>query len=144
MSCSCKFRDSSEPYPPLLEELRGKVDIILSNPPYIPQERIGKLEKSVGEWEDPRALFAGPDGTSFHTAVIRFAKQFLRQTKKQELLQVPDVVMEIDGEHQREELERLASVFSGHVSFNWDSAGKCRVVKLSRSTRNRGIFGYEE
>lgn len=42
------------------EELEGRFDLILCNPPYV-EEGVA-LPADVAEWEPPAALFAGPDG----------------------------------------------------------------------------------
>ncbi len=42
--------------------IRGRFDIIVSNPPYIADAERGKLPPEVEAFEDPRALFAGTDG----------------------------------------------------------------------------------
>ncbi len=44
----------------------GKFDMILSNPPYIPSDQIGTLDRSVRGFEPPEALDGGPDGLSFY------------------------------------------------------------------------------
>ncbi|KAG6867859.1 hypothetical protein C0993_010085 [Termitomyces sp. T159_Od127] len=44
-------------------------DIITSNPPYIPWDEYLSLPRSVSAYEDPRALFGGPDGLFFYHAI---------------------------------------------------------------------------
>jgi release factor glutamine methyltransferase len=44
----------------LLDAIRGRVDLIVSNPPYVPDA--AQLPSDVADYEPPRALFAGPDG----------------------------------------------------------------------------------
>ncbi|MFE7746906.1 peptide chain release factor N(5)-glutamine methyltransferase [Nocardia sp. NPDC057455] len=46
--------------PELLTDLSGRVDIVLSNPPYIPQD--ARLDPEVAEHDPSVALFGGPDG----------------------------------------------------------------------------------
>lgn len=124
---------SEEPFPPILQDLRSKVDVILSNPPYIPEDRRGELEKSVGDWEDPRALFAGEYGTTFHTGVIeRISRFFLRPREDHRLRGAPEIVMEIDGSHQCDAIMKVAKANQFSVEFQEDSAGKCRTVCLTR------------
>jgi release factor glutamine methyltransferase len=45
--------------------LAGKIDLIVSNPPYVADDEFDALEASVREWEPPEALraAAGSDGT---------------------------------------------------------------------------------
>jgi release factor glutamine methyltransferase len=45
----------------LPSDLRGRLDLVVSNPPYI-AESDGELETSVREWEPGAALFSGDDG----------------------------------------------------------------------------------
>jgi len=39
-----------------------RFDLIVSNPPYIAESERGRLPREVEAFEDPQALFAGPDG----------------------------------------------------------------------------------
>lgn len=61
----------------LLSELTGTVDVVLSNPPYVP-ERI-RTELSVEVGHDPdEAVFAGQDGMALMPALLRTAARLLR------------------------------------------------------------------
>jgi len=62
--------------PGLLAELDGQVDLLVSNPPYVPDA--AELEPEVGEHDPPRALFGGPDGMAVITSVVRLAGRWLR------------------------------------------------------------------
>lgn len=42
--------------------LDGRFDVVISNPPYVAESERGRLPHEVEAFEDPRALFAGPDG----------------------------------------------------------------------------------
>jgi release factor glutamine methyltransferase len=44
----------------LPDELRGRVDVVVSNPPYVAAD--DDLPAEVAEWEPSEALLAGPDG----------------------------------------------------------------------------------
>jgi len=46
----------------LPQELKGTFDVIVSNPPYIPDYEYPLLQKNVREFEPPEALRGGPDG----------------------------------------------------------------------------------
>ncbi|MEO1063405.1 MAG: peptide chain release factor N(5)-glutamine methyltransferase [Actinomycetota bacterium] len=47
-------------FDPLPDELRGGVDLVVSNPPYVADDE--PIEPAVAEWEPTTALRAGPDG----------------------------------------------------------------------------------
>ena len=63
----------------LLEPLRGKFDIIISNPPYISEGEYDRLPPEVRDYEPRDALVAGPCGTEVHEALIGGAADILRQ-----------------------------------------------------------------
>ena len=52
----------------LLETLPGPFDLIVSNPPYVPDGE--PLPRDVADYEPPSALFAGPDGLDVLRALI--------------------------------------------------------------------------
>jgi release factor glutamine methyltransferase len=52
----------------LLEALPGPFDLIVSNPPYVPDGE--PLPRDVADYEPPSALFAGPDGLDVLRALI--------------------------------------------------------------------------
>jgi release factor glutamine methyltransferase len=62
--------------PDLLTELDGKVDLVVANPPYVPDAIV--LEPEVAQYDPAHAVFAGPDGMSVITAVVRLAGRWLR------------------------------------------------------------------
>ncbi len=60
----------------LLPELDGRVDVVVANPPYIPDGV--ELDPEVALHDPHHALFAGPDGMSVITAVVALAARWLR------------------------------------------------------------------
>lgn len=60
----------------LPEELAGRVDVIVSNPPYI-AEGDPEVAPDVDEWEPARALYAGPDGLDAIRAIVAGAQRWL-------------------------------------------------------------------
>jgi release factor glutamine methyltransferase len=59
-----------------LHELDGHVDLVVSNPPYIP---VGAtVPQEVGEYDPPAALWSGQDGLDSIRAVERVARRLLR------------------------------------------------------------------
>jgi release factor glutamine methyltransferase len=62
--------------PGLLAELDGRVDLVIANPPYIPDG--AALEPEVAEHDPPHALFGGPDGMVVIDRIVELAARLLR------------------------------------------------------------------
>ena len=60
-----------------LHELDGSVDLVVSNPPYIPVDAF--VPPEVGEYEPTSALYAGADGLDAIRVVERTAMRLLRR-----------------------------------------------------------------
>ena len=60
----------------VLTELEGHVDLVVSNPPYVPDG--AELEPEVVDHDPPHAVFGGPDGMAVIPAVARLAGRLLR------------------------------------------------------------------
>jgi release factor glutamine methyltransferase len=60
----------------LLSELDGRVDLMVSNPPYIPDG--ADLDPEVAQHDPAHALFGGPDGMSVITPLAALAARLLR------------------------------------------------------------------
>ena len=61
------------------QELEKDVDLIVSNPPYIPRGEIAQLEAEVSRWEPRAALDGGVDGLDFYRRIAEEAPGYLRQ-----------------------------------------------------------------
>lgn len=61
--------------PVLLAELDGQVDLVLSNPPYVPEDT--PVAPEVAEHDPRMAVFAGPDGLAVIRAVVDRAARLL-------------------------------------------------------------------
>jgi release factor glutamine methyltransferase len=70
--------DITEPVakPGLLPELDGQVDLVVANPPYVPED--ASLEPEVAQHDPPHAMFGGPDGMAVIGAVVDLAGRWLR------------------------------------------------------------------
>lgn len=65
--------------PGFLPELDGIVDLVVANPPYIPDgEPPEPLEPEVSEHDPAHALFAGPDGMAVITPIVGHAARWLK------------------------------------------------------------------
>ncbi|WP_199255408.1 peptide chain release factor N(5)-glutamine methyltransferase [Mycolicibacterium mengxianglii] len=60
----------------LLPELEGRVDLVVANPPYIPDG--ADLEPEVADHDPHHALFGGPDGMAVIPAIVSHAGRWLR------------------------------------------------------------------
>jgi release factor glutamine methyltransferase len=63
-------------FEPLLDGER--FDVVVSNPPYVPEGDRDSLQEEVREWEPPEALFAGPEGLDILLPFVRGGRAFLR------------------------------------------------------------------
>lgn len=82
----------------MFENVKGKFDIIVSNPPYIETDIIQTLDKQVQN-EPHIALDGGEDGLDFYKMLINEAHKYLKKGGK--------IFLEI-GYDQKQEVESLA------------------------------------
>ncbi len=111
---------------PLAEkELDGRVDVIVTNPPYIAEADWIDLQPEVREFEPRRALVAGPRGTECHERLVKDARGYLSARGA--------LVMEI-GLGQGQAVCQLAETIGGYgpVRLIRDAAGIERVVIAER------------
>lgn len=62
----------------MFEEISGKYNMIVSNPPYIPKEQIDGLDKKVISYEPYNALYGGKDGLDFYRRIAADAGRYLK------------------------------------------------------------------
>ena len=60
-------------------EWKGKLDAIVSNPPYIPKEDIAGLMTEVRDFEPRNALDGGADGLDFYRTIVAESRDWLKQ-----------------------------------------------------------------
>jgi len=82
------------------ENVEGKFDIIISNPPYIPTKDIDGLEKEVKDFDPKSALDGGESGVDCYEEIISQIKELLGENGK--------VFFEI-GQGQEEDLKNIAA-----------------------------------
>lgn len=110
--------------PDLLTELDGTVDLIVANPPYIPDG--AELEPEVAEHDPPQALFGGPDGLEVIRPIVDMAARLLRPGGQ------------IGVEHDDTTSQATTALFAGHGAFDGvtarrDLTGRPRFVTAVRS-----------
>ncbi len=58
--------------------LKGRLDVLVSNPPYVSESEWRRLEPEVRDFEPKRALVPGPGGLEFIARLIAGAPEFLK------------------------------------------------------------------
>jgi release factor glutamine methyltransferase len=56
----------------------GSIDLLISNPPYIPLSEGAGLQREIREHEPPTALFPGPSGLELYRRILADAPRLLR------------------------------------------------------------------
>ena len=59
-------------------DLRGRIDCIVTNPPYVRSGDLVTLQPEVRDFEPEMALVAGPDGTEIAERIIHRAPEYLK------------------------------------------------------------------
>jgi release factor glutamine methyltransferase len=54
-------------------------DVVVCNPPYVPEAARGSLQREVRDWEPALALFGGEDGTDFYKRLIPQSVRVLKR-----------------------------------------------------------------
>jgi release factor glutamine methyltransferase len=63
----------------LPDAIRGQVDLLVSNPPYVTSAEMTQLDPTVRDWEPRPALESGPSGTEAIEAILAGAPEWLRR-----------------------------------------------------------------
>lgn len=110
--------------PGLLPELDGRVDLVVANPPYIPDG--AELEPEVADHDPHHALFGGPDGMRVLTAVVALAARWLRPSGR--------LAVEHDDTTSHQTVELVGgTTFFTDVEARRDLTGRPRFVTATRA-----------
>ncbi len=107
-------------FAPLPAELRGRVDVVVSNPPYIADAEVATLEPEVRDWDPHTALVSGPTGHEVSDRLIAEAPGWLRPGGW--------LLMEVDAARAAEAASRCRAAGYVEVEVVRDLAGRDRVV----------------
>jgi release factor glutamine methyltransferase len=100
----------------------GTVDIMVSNPPYVPLNDRASLQREVRDWEPSLALYGGQDGTDIYARLIPEAKRVLK----------PSGILALEiGFGQSEAISKLADNWR-NLQLIPDLAGMPRVLVCRR------------
>jgi release factor glutamine methyltransferase len=104
-------------------DLRGEVDVIVSNPPYIAHGD-AEVSDTVLEWEPHDALFSGPDGLADIRHIVEHAIHWLR----------PGGVLLLEFGHRQGEAVQQLLTARGYreVEIRRDLAGRDRIAHARR------------
>lgn len=106
-------------------QIPDQVDLIISNPPYIPKADINNLQEEVKNWEPLSALEGGDTGYTFYTYLKNQAEIRLKEGGY------------IIFEHGYDQQEQISKLFSespvlGNEKRVDDYAGKNRVLQFQK------------
>ncbi|MBR3770477.1 MAG: peptide chain release factor N(5)-glutamine methyltransferase [Lachnospiraceae bacterium] len=104
----------------LFDHIKGKYDIIVSNPPYIRTEEIAKLMPEVQNFEPFNALDGKEDGLFFYRKIVEQAGDYLNSGGH--------LLFEIGHDQGQEVSELMVQAGFKDVRVIKDLAGKDRVV----------------
>jgi release factor glutamine methyltransferase len=101
-------------------ELRGTLELVVSNPPYVAEAEVAALPDEVAAFEPHAALVAGPTGCEALEHLLAHAREWL----------VPDGVLVCElAPHQADAMaERARAVGYAAVEVRADLAGRARVL----------------
>lgn len=111
-------------FEPLPEELRGTVDLIVSNPPYVATTI--EIPDDVARWEPAGALWSGPDGLDDLRQLVGGAGEWLTDEGA--------LVCEMSPE-QTDDLVALATPYFAEVRVAADLSGRDRTLVAARPLR---------
>ena len=107
----------------LLPELDGQVDVVMANPPYVPDGV--ELDPEVAHHDPHHAVFGGPDGMTVIAAVVALAGRWLRPGGL--------FAVEHDDTTSSETVELICGTgLFGDIHARRDLAGRPRFVTARR------------
>ncbi|MGV0044647.1 peptide chain release factor N(5)-glutamine methyltransferase [Mycobacterium colombiense] len=120
--------------PELLSELDGRVDMVVANPPYVPDGAV--LDPEVTQHDPHQAVFGGPDGLAVIAPLVGLAARWLR----------PDGLIGV--EHDDTTSAQTAKLFERTGAFDdvqarADLTGRPRFVTARRNA-STGECGANE
>jgi len=106
----------------MFQNIKGKFDAIVCNPPYIPSQDIATLDESVRNYEPIMALDGGEDGLDFYRILAEQAPNYL---EKNGLL-----VLEIGYNQGNDVVALLSEKFTVELLQDYSSNDRIIVAHL--------------
>ncbi|NHZ85576.1 MAG: peptide chain release factor N(5)-glutamine methyltransferase [Planctomycetia bacterium] len=103
-------------------KIEGKYDIVISNPPYIPQKEIETLMSDVKNFEPHSALTDSADGLTFYRKIIEISKEIIKSNGW--------FFLEVGlGEHPKKAIKLFSKEKFKNITLIKDYNGDDRVLK---------------
>lgn len=126
-SCHIEHGDLLEP---VGAGLRGRVDVLVSNPPYLPAADRAAMPPEVARHDPPAALYGGADGHDLVDRLLGAAATWLRPGGT--------VVLEIDARRADDALAAAQAAGLAEARIEPDLTGADRVLVARRPDHARG------
>jgi release factor glutamine methyltransferase len=105
---------------PVDPALRRRVDVLVSNPPYLAEAELAATEPEVRDWDPPAALVAGPTGHEVTDRLIVVATDWLKPGGW--------LLLEVDERRAAETARRARAAGLTEAGVVSDPTGRDRVV----------------
>lgn len=109
---------------PVDSALRGRIDVLVSNPPYVAAGEVEGLDPEVVDWDPPAALVAGPTGHEVSDRLIAAAGEWLAPGGW--------LLLEVAEQRAGEVATRAAARGMAEARVITDLTGRDRVVVARR------------
>ncbi len=106
--------------PDFAQQAPGALDLLISNPPYLPDDEAATLQPEVRDFEPHRALFTGPDLLLYYRAITGHASSLLKPGGL--------LVFETHADHAGAVADLLREAAFEKVQEKPDLAGHPRIV----------------
>ncbi len=103
------------------DQVAGRYDLIVSNPPYITEQEMKELSPDVAQFDPHLALTPGGDGLAAYREIARSAPNYLTKGGR--------VLVEIGHRQAQDVCGLFAAVGFGNITTHQDLDGKDRVVE---------------
>ena len=120
--------DATTVHEHLLAQLNGRVDVVVTNPPYIPTNAVPR-DPEVREFDPPAALYGGSDGLDVVRQLVQVAWSLLRSGGVL-VIEHSDQQGESAGEHGVPQVVRDAGFIA--VADHVDLTGRDRLTTANR------------